>query len=143
MLEKAVEMINGGTISLAVINKDEIVHTEYGRGVSPLLNIFNTQPEILKSAFVVDKIIGKAAAMILVAGGVSRAYGLVMSAAGREYLEKHGILADYTELVDIISNRDGTDMCPIEKSIIDIDDAAEGLKIISATIDKLRKNPTI
>ena len=132
-------MINEGTISLAVIKKNEIVHTEYGRGVSPLLKIYKTQPDILKNAFVVDKIIGKAAAIILVSGGVSRAYGLIMSAAGREYLEKHGILAEYAELVDIISNRDGTDMCPIEKSVVDIDSAPEGLKSIGATIDKLRK----
>ena len=139
MLEKAVQMIKDGEITCAVINKNEIVHTEYGRGVSPLLNIIKAQPDILKNAFVVDKIIGKAAAMILAAGGVSKVYGLVMSMAGREYLGKHGISAEYSECVDIISNRDGTDICPIEKSVIDIDDFKTGLEIIGATIDKLKQ----
>ena len=139
MLENAIKMIEDGIITCAVINKNGIVHTEHGRGVSPLLNIFKTQPDILKNAFVVDKIIGKAAAMILVSGGVSRAYGIVMSEAGREYLEKHGILAGYNECVDIISNRDGTDMCPIEKSVIDTDDYKKGLEIIGVTMNKLRQ----
>ena len=39
-LENAVQMINDGKVTCVIINKGEIVHTEYGRGVSPLLNIF-------------------------------------------------------------------------------------------------------
>ena len=143
VLDKALKMIedgeNGQPISCIIIKDNVIIHTAYGRGVSPLLNVFTGDSDKMKDAFVVDKIIGKAAAMILVSGGAKRVYGTIMSVSGREYLQKHGIIAEYTECVDMISNRDGTDMCPIEKSVIDIDDSFEGLKIIGVTIDNLKK----
>lgn len=139
VLKNAVELIKGGEISCVVINKGEIVHTADGRGVSPLLDIFVNHKDKLKGAFVVDKIIGKAAAMILVSGGARRAYGLVMSAGGLEYLGKHGVIAEYAERVDVISNRDGSDMCPIEKSVLDTDDSLEGLQVIGRTLDSLKK----
>jgi hypothetical protein len=139
MLDKAMQRIKGGEATCVIIKNNEIVHTEYGRGVAPLLNIFTNEPGKLKGAFVVDKIIGKAAAMILVSGGAEKVHGIVMSASGREYLENHGVAAEYTECVDMIANRDGSDMCPIEKSVIDIDDSLEGLKAIGVTIANLKK----
>jgi len=138
MLNEALRLIKSAEASCVVIKDDEIVYTANGRGVSPLLKIFADEPDKLKNAFVVDKIIGKAAAMILAAGGARRAHGVVMSAAGRDYLIRHGIIAEYSECVDMIANRDGTDICPIERSVIDIDDPSEGLRAIGVVIDKLR-----
>ena len=142
VLEQAVQIIKNSTanneVSCVIIRKNKIIHTSYGRGISPLLDISVNEPEKLKNAFVVDKIIGKAAAMILVSGGVKKVYGIVMSAGGHEYLEKHGIAAGYGERVEVIKNRDGSDMCPIEKSVLGFVDSAEGIKIISVTLDNLK-----
>ena len=140
ILNQAIKMIDDGEISCAVINNNKIVYTEYGRGVAPLLNILANKPEILKDACVADKIIGKAAAMILVSGGVSHVYGLIMSEAGRDYLEKHGVRFDYAECVNIIKNNDGSGMCPIEQSVLDISDCTDGVKIIRETLAVLRKS---
>lgn len=139
MLDKALQIIKSGEVSCVVMKGNEIIYTAMGRGVSPLLDVYKNEPEKLKNAYVVDKIIGKAAAMILVSGGVQKVHGIVMSASGREYLKNHGVIAEYTECVDMIVNRDGTDMCPIEKSVIDIEDSLEGLRVIGAAIDKLKK----
>jgi len=137
--ESALNLIAGGSVSCVVIKDGVIAHTADGRGVSPLINIYGSDSGLLKDAFVVDKIIGKAAAMILVLGGAKRAHGSVMSASGREYLERHGVIAEYGRCVDVISNRGGNGICPIEKSVISIDDPEEGMKVITSTIDKLRK----
>jgi len=137
MLGEALRLIQGGAVSCVVIKDGVIVHTSDGRGVSPLLEILDQAPDKLKNAFVVDKIIGKAAAMVLVLGGVRRVYGIVMSAAGNEYLNKHGVIAVYGEYVDTIFNSDG--VCPIEKSVIGIVEPIEGLRVIKETLDRLKK----
>ena len=136
---EALKLIADGSASCVIMKDSAIVRSVDGRGVSPLLNIFADDPGVLKGAFIVDKIIGKAAAMVLVLGGVKRAYGMIMSASGREYLEKHGIAVEYGRCVDVICNRGGNGICPIEKSVMDVDDPREGLGIVSRTMDELRK----
>ncbi|MEG0839936.1 MAG: DUF1893 domain-containing protein [Hydrogenoanaerobacterium sp.] len=86
-----------------------------GRGIKPLLDIYNKKPEALKNAAVADKIIGKAAAAILILGGVSYIYADVMSKAAAAFLEQYGILAEHGALVSEIRNREDTDSCPMEK----------------------------
>ena len=136
---EALKIISSQKISCVIIKDEIIVHTADGRGVSPLLKVYEAEPEALKNAYVVDKIIGKAAAMILVLGGATRAYGIVMSVAGRTYLEQYGIKAEYGLCVDVISNRDRNGICPIERSVFDIDDPQAGLAVMRATIDDLMR----
>ncbi|AEC01628.1 DUF1893 domain-containing protein [Parasphaerochaeta coccoides] len=132
--DEALHLIETGTISCVVIQDDAIVHKADGRGVSPLLKLYDTAPEKLKDAVVIDKIIGKAAAMILVAGGVRKAYGQIMSAAAKKYLDAHSIETEYGRYVDVIENRYKTGMCPIEQSVIDSEDPLEGLEKIRKTV---------
>jgi len=140
VLTEALKLISGGKISCVIINNGAIIHTADGRGVSPLLKIYADEPDILINAFVVDKIIGKAAAMILALGRVNKVYGMIMSTAGRGYLERHGVAAEFGRCVDVISNRERNGICPIEKSVMDIEDPREGLKVMSATISTLVKS---
>lgn len=55
---------------------------------------------------VADKIVGKAAAMLLVKLGVSAVYGEVASVGGVEFLRAHGVEVSYGSLVPYIVNRD-------------------------------------
>lgn len=140
VVNQAINLIKSKTtISCVIIKGNEMIHTADGRGVSPLLNVYDSDPGKLKDSIVVDKIIGKAAAMILVLGGAKRVYGMIMSAAGRRFLEQHGISAECGRCVDMIVNRTSDGICPIERSVMDIDDPQEGLAVLKTTIDKLMK----
>ena len=110
-----------------------------GNGVKPLLFFYENKPNILKNATVYDKVIGKAAAEICVLGGVRKVFGKIMSKAAKEYLEKHDIKFEFDMLVDKISNRTGDGICPLEASVLDIEDPQEGLKSIKLTIERLMK----
>lgn len=137
--EQAIELIRSKTASCVIIKDNTIIHTADGRGVSPLLKVYKSDSAMLTNAIVVDKIIGKAAAMILVLGGVKQVYGVIMSTAGRDYLERHGIITEYGRCVDIITNRTHDGICPIEKSVLEIEDPQEGLAVLNATIENLMK----
>lgn len=139
LLEEAVALIGQEGASCVVIKEEEIIHIADGRGVSPLLALYGNEPEKLKDSLVVDRVIGKAAAVILTLGGAAQVYGATMSAPARDYLVARGIGAEYGNCVDFIVNRTGTGMCPIENSVLEIDDPQEGLVAIKNRIAELQR----
>ena len=139
VFEEAKGLIKSEKASCVVIKSDEIVAVLDGRGVSPLLSLYNAEFDKLKGAFVVDRIIGKAAAMILVLGGVIKAYGEIMSVPAYNYLSKNCVEVSYGTCIDAISARDGKGICPIEKSVLDVEEPREGLTKIVETIKSFSK----
>ena len=137
-LKKARALIKKGSVSCVAIKNEEIIHTADGRGVSPLIALLDASPELLKGSLIVDRIIGKAAAMVLTCGGAGAVYGLTMSVAAEDYLASRGIGAQYDNLIETITNRAGDGVCPLERSVFDIDDANEGLARLRETMAELR-----
>ncbi|MGF7011006.1 putative membrane protein [Lachnospiraceae bacterium PF1-22] len=132
VVSQAVAKIKNGDCSLVLIKNEQIIHEASGPGVKPLLDLMAepTGRELLEGAYAVDKIIGKAAAMIMIAGGVKNVYGLTMSRMGEEYLANRHMNYRNDRIVDVISNRTGSGICPIEKSVLSVDDPQEGYRII-------------
>lgn len=139
LLAEACKMIKAEGTSCVMIKEGSIIHTADGRGVAPLLAIYEKEREKLAASCVVDRIIGKAAAMILVLGGAKSVYGEIMSKAAREYLESRDIPCQYGLCVDVITGRSGTGICPIESSVLSIDDPAEGFEALTKRLAELRK----
>jgi len=138
VFDYACSLIRSEGTSLVIIGESGIVYTDDGRGIAPILNLFDKEKDKLKGVCVVDRVIGKAAAMILVLGGVSVVYGDVMSKVAEKYLVDREIRTSYCSLVDYITGRvEGTN-CPIEGSVLDIDDPEEGLVAIRNKLTFLR-----
>lgn len=76
-VHSAINLISEGTASCVVIKENTIVKTQCDRGIGPVIRLYESG--ILQDAFVVDKIIVKAAAMIMTLGGVKGCYGVTMS----------------------------------------------------------------
>ena len=138
ILLSARNLIKGSKVSCVVIKDGAIQYAADGRGVAPLLELYDEKPGLVRDAFVVDKILGKAGAMILLACGAKRAFAEIMSAAARDYLKEHGIEAGYGRCVEVISSVTGDGMCPIEKSVIEISDPLEGIERIKNRISEMR-----
>lgn len=137
--EKARAMIDAGECSVALFRGGAVQRTASGRGIGPLLGIRDEAPEALCGAAAADRIIGRAAAMIMVLSGVTAAYAAVMSEAGRDMLSSHGVAWACGTLAPYIVNREGTGMCPIEQSVADERDPAEGLVKIRRRVAELKK----
>lgn len=138
-IKKALDIIKGGEETCVVIKGEEIIHKDSGRGVKPLIKLYDEKREVLEDAYVLDKVIGKAAAMIAYLGGAKRVYGEIMSEAALGFLTAHAIVAEYGRLVKVITSRDGTGICPIEGSVLETDDAEAGIIKIRETIARLMK----
>ena len=55
------------------------------------------------------------------------------------YLSDKKTVLTYDKTVDHIINRAGTDMCPMEKAVLDVNNADEGEKLIRDTINSMMK----
>jgi len=139
ILAQAREMIGKEGTSCVVIREGKIIHSADGRGVSPLLMLYNMDREKLRGSCVVDRVIGKAAAMILDLGKVNSVYGGIMSHAAQGYLSERGIPFLYGQSVDLITDQTGEGICPIENSVLSINEPEAGLAAMTNRIAELQK----
>ena len=128
--EDMLSQLNDLQVSLLVRNAG--LTTEYNqRGVNDLLQLVNNEPQRLQGAVVADKMVGKAAAALMVVGGVKRVYTNLICTPAREMLQKAGIQVIAEQEVDMIMNCDQTDQCPIDKKLNGIDDAIQCVAILN------------
>ena len=125
------DMLNEQGLSLLVYNHDSLT-THANRGIQDLLQLISDQPERLKGAVAADKIIGKAAAAIMIVGGVKEVHTNVICTPARELFEANGVLVFATEEVPMIMNRDQTGMCPMDTQIANIESIEECVAILQA-----------
>ena len=90
-----------------------------GSCISDLLKILKTNPDKLKGAFVADKIIGKAAATLLILGKVDGVYADLISESALKLLRRYDIEVTFAEQIAVILNRAKDDICPMEKICLD------------------------
>ncbi len=131
----AKEHLDGHSICLC---RDGEYFTDDGRGISPMMR-FISQGRDLSGYSAADLIVGKAAAMLFVRAGIVSVYARVISEGGYEFLKAHGIVCTYDTLTERIINRQGTDICPMERTVLNIDDIEEGYKALQKKSEELRE----
>lgn len=99
-------------------------------GINPIILRIEEDDLFFLDAIVYDKIIGKAAAMLLIRSGVKKVHALVMSKSAKKVLDEYEIKYTYEELVDKIINRKGNGICPMEKAVEKIDDLLEAYEVL-------------
>ncbi|MBR5812639.1 MAG: DUF1893 domain-containing protein [Alistipes sp.] len=109
------------------------------RGVKDLYDILSTQPELLRGAFIADKVVGKGAAALMILGGIDSLYTDTISEAALELFARYNIEVKYDKLVPHIINRAGTGMCPVESLCEECGTAEECLPLIKDFIERLAK----
>ena len=92
---------------------------------------------ILSEISAADLVVGKAAALLMTGAGVTCVFAKCVSEAGLEVLKSHGIACSYDVIAEKIMNRDGTDVCPMEKTVQNIDDHSAALVAIKQKLAEL------
>lgn len=116
--EKMLNALEEQGVGMIIVNHGET--TTYNQpGVQDLLRLTAEEPERLKGAVVADKRVGKAAACLLIEGGVKRVNTPLVSTPAKEMLEAAGIPLYAREEIPLMVNMDGTDLCPMEKKLLD------------------------
>lgn len=135
---QAIDLLFAEKCSCVVRNGDTIrVFRE--RGVRDLWRLLHEERELLDGAFVADKVVGKGAAALLIAGGVKGLFACVVSRAALELLGGAGIAVSYTAAADHIVNRAGDGICPVERLCAGAQTAAECLPLIGEFLNQMKK----
>lgn len=136
-LKKLMDILVNEDYSLVVETRSGIVMPFDRRGVADLHWLYKEKPEVLSDALVADKVIGKGAAVLMAAAGVSGYITLVMSEDALAVLDSAGIMGECGDLVPRIMNRAGTGRCPLETRLAGKNDLREMLAEIDDFCDRI------
>jgi hypothetical protein len=101
--------------SFVLIKNEKIVFRSKTERLKPLIACIKKHKEDMRGAIVFDKVIGRAAAMLLAHAKVKEVWTPIISQDARKYLKKSKINVEFKEVVKAIMNQKGDDLCPMEK----------------------------
>ena len=137
-LDKAKSLLLTSASTNAVVSNGE-VFTSQERGVKPLLHLLTEKKGFLKGASVADKVIGKAAALLMVLGEIKEVHTLIISEPAIKVFEKYNIPCYYDKKVERIVNRTGDGLCPMETLCLDVEEPKKVFQKITDFIKTMKK----
>ena len=121
--------------SLMVYKGGALLFQSSSKGIRPHLEAINQLGEGIRGSIMVDKIVGRAAALLILYSEAAEAHAAVISTPGKRVLEMHGLKFTYLEETDHIKMQDGQIFCPFEAMVQGITDPKEGYRVI---VEKMR-----
>lgn len=122
------ELLEAKGLSLMIVKDGEIVFQGTDHGLRPLLEAVSCiAPSRLRGSTVVDRVVGKAGALLICRFQGKRVYAKTASRAALKLLERYGVSLEAAEVVEAIAGG----RCPFEQAVMGIDDPEEGYRIIT------------
>ena len=127
--------------SIVVVKENEIVYKSEIKGLQSLISLYKNDENTLENSSIADKVIGRAAALILVDSNIKEVYADLISENAIDILDKSDIPYEYKSQVTEIRNRDNTGMCPMEELSLKCVSADELIEKIEEKFNKwIQKN---
>ena len=120
-MDELIQMLHEEQLT-CIVKQHDHVYKEFSNGIKPILHLLDDGH--LEDAMLVDKVIGKAAALLMVKGKVATIHTCILSQHAKDVYAQYPIPYPYDQLVPYIINRMKTGMCPMEEAVLDIDDPA-------------------
>ena len=114
MLKQLRHILHTTNCSCVIANGDNI-ESFHQRGIKDLYELLHSNRSLLEGATIADKVIGKGAAALMIAGGVKEVYADVISEPAMELFKQYSIKVKYDKRVANIINRRGDGICPVEE----------------------------
>lgn len=117
--------------TLVIYKNNASVITSNDRGVNSLIKLIEEDKSQLSGSLIADKVIGKAAALLMIYAGVKEIYAPIISKPALQTLLKHNVKIYYDKEVERIINRKGDGLCPMETLCLDIEKPDEAYLLLS------------
>lgn len=128
-----------GTVCVIVDSRDGSIYRSNQRGIRPLMDWLEHMPEILKDGSIADRVIGKAAAFLMIYGGIKEVYTELISQPALEILAANGIPCDYEKVVPRVLNRDRTGLCPMESCCLQVHEPEAAFEVLRENLKRMSK----
>ena len=117
--------------TIVIYKNDASVYTSNDRGVAPLMKLLKENKAQLKDAMIADKVVGKAAALLMAYGKVKEVYTPTISTPALKVFKNHNIEIHYDKEVGRIINRKGDGLCPMETLCLNIENPEDAFVAIN------------
>lgn len=135
-MDELIKLLHEGNYSCVIKKKEIRIFTQ--RGITDLYDLLNTDPAFLRGAQIADKVIGKAAAALMVLGGVQEVYTDIISEPALVLLRRANIKLDCMQVVPRIQNRDRTGWCPLETLCYELESPEAMYPVIQNFVERMR-----
>ena len=137
-IQELINILHEGNYSCVIHNGTTRTFSQ--KGVLDLYTLLKNEPSFLEGAAVADRVVGKAAATLLMIGKVKTVYADVISRTALTLLQGEGIETNCGMAVPFIENRSKTDWCPLEKICYEEDSAEKILELIETFINAMKNS---
>ncbi len=127
--------------SLMIYKKGVLLFESDLGGIRPHLKAINEHGEDLEGTIMVDKILGRAAAFLVIYSKAAEAITNIVSTLGKQILEANHIKFSYREEVAHIKMKNGVIFCPFESMVQGLHDPDEAYAAIVEKMEGFR-NPS-
>ncbi|MCW4020765.1 MAG: DUF1893 domain-containing protein [Candidatus Bathyarchaeota archaeon] len=138
-LELAKRIMNDRSLSLVIVKGGYTVFESGSPGISGLLEAIENLKENLYEASVADRIVGRAAALLLAHLHAKEVYAVTLSNEGLKALEANNIPIMRDNLVPKILDREGKNVCPFEKFSSAIESPDEAFELLKDFAESLKR----
>jgi hypothetical protein len=121
-----------------VLCRGDAIYTYTGNGVAPLLEVLAAGLDV-RGFSAADKIVGRAAALLLVLLGIKEIHAALISETAIDVLTRYQLEYTYAAKTAAIHNRAGTGLCPMEQAVSGVDEPAEALIAIREAVQQLKR----
>lgn len=140
-MERLIKLLHEEQCSCVILSEGEL-YKGHSRGVADLYRLLREEPEVLSGAWIADKVVGKAAAALMILGGVEYVYADTISSHALELFGQTDIRVTYGILTDHIINRAGTGWCPLETRCHRLNSPAKCLTEIENFMNEIKNQTT-
>ena len=99
----------------ALIQEGKVLYKSKNHGLKPLIFCVKKYKTQMRGAVVFDKVVGRAAALLLIYGGVKEVLTPLISQGALNLFCKNKIKVSYIKKIKHILNKQRNDLCPMEK----------------------------
>jgi len=124
--------------SLMIYKEGNLIFESNLGGIRPHLKAINELGKKLEGTLMVDKILGRAAAFLVIYSKAAEAITAVVSSPGKAVLEKYGVKFSYSEEVPHIKMKNGVIYCPFESMVQGIEDPVEAYHAIVEKMESFK-----
>lgn len=121
------QLLRDRNVKVAAAKGGRLIGWAAGDGIRPLLDLAEQLGEEMRGAGIADRVIGRAAAFVLIAAGAAGVHGETLSREAVALLERAGIAVTGEHVVPHILRPDGAGPCVMEQQVRDVEDPAEAL----------------
>ena len=120
-----------------VLVKGDMIYKSSRPGIAPMIEFIDNKTD-LTGFSIADKIVGKAVSLLFIYAHIKEVFAKTISKPAFEILEKHSIKVSYDVMTERIINRKGTGLCPMEETVLDIEDPETALTLLRQKVQQLK-----